>query len=107
MTSVLLKNIPQSGETKLSLLVADSKPRIVKMAISAEGEDTFLIEGEEHKALRFVVKIEVGGLSGVVAPLIGKQPPDMHVWIVEGKAPAFIKSEGELFQDGPICVTDD
>jgi hypothetical protein len=49
-----------------------------------------------------VVKIELGGLAGVVAPVIGKQPPDTDVWILEGDAPAFLKSQGPQFQDGPI-----
>ena len=102
MTPTLLKNIAQNGDTKLSLVVASPKPRIVKLAISAQGEDSFVVEGEEHKAMHFVVKIEPGGLAGVVAPLIGKQPPDMHVWVVGGKAPAFVKSEGQLYPDGPI-----
>ena len=31
---------------------------------------------------------------GKVAPLVGKQPPDTHVWFVKSEAPAFIESEG-------------
>jgi hypothetical protein len=37
----------------------------------------------------------------VVAPLVGKQPPDTHVWVLEGDAPAFIGSEGPLGTDAP------
>jgi hypothetical protein len=37
-----------------------------------------------------------------VAPLIGKQPPDSHVWILEGEAPAFVKSEQPLYNGGPV-----
>ena len=48
------------------------------------------------------MKIEIGGLSGVVADLLGKEPPDTHVWILEGEAPAFVKSEGPLSSGGPI-----
>ena len=32
-------------------------------------------------ATHYVLKVEIGGLAGVVAPLVGKQPPDSHVWI--------------------------
>jgi len=38
----------------------------------------------------------------MLAPLIGKQPPDMHVWILPGTAPAFVQWEGPLYQGGPI-----
>jgi hypothetical protein len=37
-----------------------------------------------------------------VAPLIGKQPPDIQIWIIGGEAPAFVKEEGILYQGGPI-----
>ena len=48
------------------------------------------------------MKIEIGGISGVIAPLVGKQPPDTYVWISGGTAPGFLKSEGALVADGPI-----
>jgi hypothetical protein len=49
-----------------------------------------------------VLKIDIGGLKGLLAPLAGKQPPDSHVWILDGEAPAFVKSEQQLFMDGPL-----
>jgi hypothetical protein len=48
------------------------------------------------------MKIDIGGLTGLVAPLAGKQPPDQHVWILEDGAPAFVKSEQQLYVDGPL-----
>jgi hypothetical protein len=99
----LLKNIsPQTGETKLSMVVATPKPRLVKLAIHSEGEESFAINGSTRKAIHYVVKIELGGLTGLVAPIIGKEPPDSHVWILDGEAPAFLKSELQLYEDGPI-----
>ena len=46
------------------------------------------------KAMRYAVKVDIGGISGIIAPIIGKQPPDTHVWMVYGKAPGLLKSEG-------------
>jgi hypothetical protein len=40
-------------------------------------------------------------VAGVVAPLVGKQPPDNHVWILTGEAPAFLKSEAPFYPGGP------
>ena len=34
-----------------------------------------------------MLKVDIGGLSGLVAPLVGKQPPDSHVWILDGDVP--------------------
>jgi hypothetical protein len=46
--------------------------------------------------------VELGGVAGIVAPILGKQPKDTHVWILEGKAPAFVRMEGQFYEDGPI-----
>jgi hypothetical protein len=43
------------------------------------------------------VKVKIGGIAGLVAPLLGKQPPDTHVWVLTGDAPAFVKLEGPLY----------
>ena len=77
-------------------------PRLVKLELSPVGEDSFSVGGSATKAMRYAVKVDIGGITGVIAPIIGKQPPDTHVWIVGGKAPGFLKSEGPLFQDGPV-----
>ena len=77
------------------------KPRVVKLHIVPEGEESFTTGGAKRKATHYVVKVEIGGLSGLVAPLLGKQPPDLHVWILQGQAPAFVKFEGPLYLGGP------
>ena len=93
---------PQTPETKVSMVIPTVKPRLVKLSIKPGGEESFSIGGVRRKAIDFVIKIELGGLAGVVAPLIGKQPPDFHVWILGGEAPVFIREEGELYEGGPI-----
>lgn len=99
----LLTNIlPSAPETKVSYLAATPKPRLIKLAITPEGKDTFSIAGTRHQALRYVMKFDLGGLAGVVAPVIGKQPKDVRVWVVEGLAPAFIREEGPLADGGPV-----
>ena len=42
------------------------------------------------------------GIAGVVAPLVGKQSPDIHVWLIKSEAPTFIEFEGPLSQDNPV-----
>jgi hypothetical protein len=102
MIFTLMKNIPPDvSETKVSFLAGTSKPRIVKLAISPQGEETFSVAGSRRKATHYVVKVEIGGIAGLVAPVLGKQPQDTHVWILEGEAPAFVKSDGPRFEGGP------
>jgi hypothetical protein len=103
MILTLLKNIrPDVPLTTLSMVAAAPKPRLVKLLISPEGEDSVLAGGSSYKATRYVVKVDIGGIAGVVAPIVGKQPADTHVWILGGDAPSFAKSEGPLYNGGPI-----
>jgi hypothetical protein len=104
MVSMLLGDIgPKPAKTTVSMLVATPKPRLIKLEITPAGEDSFTVGGSAEKGTRYIVKVEIGGISGVIAPIVGKQPPDTHVWIAGGNAPGFLKSEGPLFGDGPIC----
>lgn len=99
----LLKNVgPNAPPIELSMVAATPKPRLVKLAISAQGDDPFTLGATHHKSIHYVVKVEIGGIAGLVAPLLGKQPPDSHVWILGGEAPAFVKSEGLFYLGGPI-----
>jgi hypothetical protein len=99
----LVKNIrPDAPETKVPMLVASPKPRIIQLVFSPQGEEPLSIAGSRRKAMRFAVKIELGGVTGLVAPLIGKQPKDIQIWILGGKAPAFVREEGQLYEGGPI-----
>ena len=103
----VLQNIKsETPKTTVSMIVATPKPRIVKLVITPEGEDPFFVVGSERKATRYVVKVDIGGAAGVVAPLVGKQPPDTHVWLVAGDAPVVIKSEGPMYEGGPIWRTE-
>lgn len=100
---VAIKNIlPEAAETKASMIVAAPKPRLMKVAISAQTEESFSIAGFRRKATRFRLKFELGGVQGVVAPLIGKAPPEILLWIMEGEAPAFVKEQGPLYEGGPV-----
>jgi len=99
----LLKNIPpDAASTEVSMVAATPKPRLVKLAITRAGEDPFSAGEASHRATRFNVKIELGGLAGIIAPIIGKQPHDTSVWILEGEAPGFVRSEGQMYQGGPL-----
>jgi hypothetical protein len=103
ITLDLLKNIaPNTPKTTVSYLAATPKPRLVKLSIVPQGEDKFSVVGAVYKATLFVLKVELGGLTGVIAPLIGKQPTDTKVWVVASGTPAFVKAEQSLYPGGPV-----
>jgi len=99
----LLKNVrPDASPTSLSFVALTPKPRLVKLAVTAAGKEPFSTGGAGRTATHYVLKVQIGGVSGLLAPLLGKQPPDSHVWILGGEAPAFVKAEQQLYFGGPI-----
>ena len=102
MLPVLLKNIPDgANQTTVSMIAATPKPRIVTLAIAPEGAAKFSGGGATLEATRYRIKVEIGGVLGLLAPLVGKQPQDSLAWVLKGNAPAFVRMEGPLFADGP------
>ena len=99
--ATLLTDVDPKAETTLSMLVSTPKPRLVKLKISATAPDTFSIGGSAANATHYVIKIDIGGITGVAAKVVGKQPPPIHMWIAAGNAPVFLKSEAPLYEDGP------
>ena len=103
MLLVLLKNLPENGgDARLTYLVATPKPRVVTFIASVADEDEFKTGDETRKAKLYRLKIDLGGVTGVVASLLGKNPPDEQVWILPGEAPAFVRSEGQLAPNNPV-----
>jgi hypothetical protein len=93
----LLKNVqPDTVKLESHILAFTPKARIVRLEVSASGLDAFSVGETSWKATHFVVHPELGGLTGLVAPLVGKQPPDSHIWILFGDVPAFVRFEGSL-----------
>jgi hypothetical protein len=105
LVSMAVANLrPGASETDVPMLVATPKPRLVKLAIFPRGEDPFLVAGAPGKAVHYEIKIVLGGVAGIVAPMIGKQPPDIEIWIVGGQAPTFLKENGPIYPEGPMLT---
>jgi hypothetical protein len=107
MVLSLLRNLePDAPPLEVSLVVATPKPRLVKLHITSQSSDPFTLGRSAHKATNYLLKVEIGGLAGLIAPWIGKQPPDSHIWIIGGEAPAFVKSEVLSYMGGPMWRTE-
>ena len=102
--STLLKNVTTERAPKsFSYVAATPKPRLVRLLVTPVGNEPFSTGGGAAlKATHYVLKVDIGGIAGVLAPLVGKQPPDVHVWILGGEVPAFIRSDLPLYNGGPI-----
>lgn len=100
--NLLLNILPTEPETDISYLLPTNKPRVVRVTVKPAGKVPFTIGGTRRRAIDCVLHVELGGLTGIVAPIIGKQPHDFHIWILGGAHPAFIREGGQLFEGGPI-----
>jgi hypothetical protein len=101
----VLENLPPEVKEKtVSMVVATPKPRIVKLVVSSRGEEPFWVVGDSRKAIHYEIKIDLGGVAGVVAPVIGKQPPNIEAWIVGGQAPTLIRERGPIYPEGPVMT---
>jgi hypothetical protein len=99
----LVKNLnPAAPETTVSMVAASTSPRLVKLNIFPAEEKSVKVGWITHKAQQYVVKVKIEGIAGKIAPLVGKQPADIHIWIVKSEAPTFIEFEGQLSQDAPV-----
>lgn len=101
--TMLLNAPPHSGPFKLSLVAPTDKGRLIQLSIDVAGEEPFSpVLGVRRKATVFRVHPELGGIAGVVAPVIGKQPKDVFVWILEGEVPGLVREIGPLELGGQV-----
>jgi hypothetical protein len=102
MTSILLKNLPPAGTATAQMLAFTPKPRLLKMELVPDGEEPFWVGADSRKSARYLVKLELPGLIGILASAVGKEPPDLSYWILRGPVPAFLRFEGPFYLHGPI-----
>jgi hypothetical protein len=101
--TVLLNASPTSGPFKLGFVAPTGKGRLIQLSIDVAGEEPFSpIVGVRRQATVFRIHPELGGVAGVVAPVLGKQPKDIFVWILEGKVPGLVREIGALEDGGPV-----
>jgi len=102
LIGVVMKSVSwETPKTMLSMVVASPKPRLVKVILTPFGKEPLSIGKRIRHVLHYKVVIELGGVAGVVAPLVGKAPPDAHLWILGGEPPTYLMSEAPLSLGGP------
>jgi hypothetical protein len=105
MVPLIIENLaPGAAQKTVSLVVSTPKALLVQLVISKLGDDKYSLVGTTRKATHYEIKIILGGVVGVVAPLIGKAPPNIEIWAVTGQAPTFVKEQGPMYSDGPVMT---
>ena len=102
LTSTLLKNVRPGETAAVHTMAFTPRPRLLDAKLIPEGETHFAVGSVRRAVTKYRVAFHVAGLAGVVATLIGKDPPDVHYWISSGPAPTFVRFEGPLTAEGPV-----
>ncbi len=105
MVPLVIENLaPGAAQKTVSLVVSTPKAMLVQLVISKIGDDSYSLVGTNRKATHYELKIVLGGIAGVVAPLIGKAPPNIEIWAVTGAAPTFVREQGPIYAEGPVMT---
>ena len=103
----LLLNVPHNTTPfRAGILTPVFGGRLIRILISPEGEQPFQTTGQTLKAAVFRIHPELGGILGVLATLLGLQPKDVMVWVLEGEEPAVVRVVGQLGGFGPVVSSE-
>jgi hypothetical protein len=103
----LLLNVPHNtAPFRVGMLAPVVGGRLIRLLISPEEEQTVQLSGRSLKATVFRVHPELGGFVSVIARLLGLQPKDVMVWVLEGEEPAVAVVVGQLGGSGPVVSAD-
>jgi len=102
MAQVLLKNLAPGATATGHLLSLVPSPRLVNLQFAPVGEESVQVGDSPRRATHYLVKTQLGGIRGLLAPLIGHELPGFHYWILREDVPAFLLFEGPLYLGGPV-----
>ena len=104
--TLLLNVQPNTAPFRAAMLAPVGGGRLVRLLISPEDEQTVRLAGQTLKAAVFRIHPELGGIVGMIAKLLGLQPKDVMVWVLEGEEPAVAVIVGQLGGYGPVVSSD-
>jgi hypothetical protein len=103
----LLLNVPDNTKPfRVGMLTPVGGGRLIPLLISAEDEQTVQLAGQTFRAVVFRIHPELGTFLTVIARLLGLQPKDVMVWVLEGEEPAVAVVVGQLGGYGPVISSD-
>ena len=104
--TLLLNVPPNTTPFRVGMLAPVNGGRLIRLLISPEEDQTVHLAGQTLKATVFRIHPELGGIVGLIARLIGLQPKDVMVWVLEGEEPAVAVVVGQFGGYGPVVSSD-
>lgn len=103
----LLINVPpNTAPFRVGILAPIGSGRLIQILVSPVDEQPFQLAGRTLKATVFRIHPELGGIVGLIAQLLGIQPKDVMVWVLEGDQPRVVRIVGQLGGYGPVVSSE-
>jgi hypothetical protein len=101
----IVKNLP-NPVTTVSYLAITPKPRLIKLVFTREGKAKVHAGASAKEAIRYRMRVEIGGILGLLASVLNKKPPDTEIWVLDTGTPSYAGSVGPLYGEGPLWKID-
>jgi hypothetical protein len=106
MVATVAKNLPKGASERVHIVAFTPTPRLIQLELAPAGDHKVMIGNFAKTATHYVFKPLLGSWLKLFATLLGRVPPDYHVWILTEEVPAFVRFEGPLYMTGPIWRID-
>ena len=98
----IVKDLREGASETIHFVAFTPEPRLIQLAVAPAGEQRVLVGDLAKTAIHYVLKPQLGIWLTLFATLLGRMPPDEHVWIITDDVPAFVRFEGPLYPTGPV-----
>jgi hypothetical protein len=102
MALTIVKNLPENTSRAIHYVAFTPKPQLIGLEIVPTARDSIRFGDASKTAVHYVLKPRLGLVRQVFATLLGRDPPDNHIWIVTEGVPGFVRFDGPLFLGGPV-----
>ena len=96
------KNLLKGASETVHIVAFTPTPRLIQLELTPKGEHKVMIGELAKTAVQYVFKPQLGAWLKFFTTLLGRVPPDYHVWIITDEVPAFARFEGPLNPTGPV-----
>jgi hypothetical protein len=102
MVPTIVKSLAAGDSATVHLLALTPKPRMIQLEMKSREEGEVLVGAHRETTAHWVLHPKLGTLTGFFAKLLGKTPPDNHIWVATEGVPAIVRFEGPLYVKGPV-----
>lgn len=104
---LLVENFPPGAAVmRVGWVAVAIRPMVLSISIHPNGASEQDPGGRPLRANEFILHPELHGVVSFVAPLLAKQPADIHIWVTDESVPHFARLEGPFYQGGPVWTVE-